>query len=389
MKLRTVSHRRGALSAGEKRGGKRRVILRNQRVVAKRAAVEYAFVVIIYFVETEPGEQEFYAHGLGAHEVRFVPALAEVGEDAEMLAPFINAKVTAEFLAAHPRLRFIATRSTATDQLDLPACRARGVTVAHVPFHAEKTVAEHTFALLLALSRRLREVMLAPKGGRFSYESTRGFELAGKTLGIIGMGHVGQRVARLARAFEMHVLAHDVAQPAEVAAALGFTFVPLAELLAHAEVITLHAPLTPATYHLLNRETLAQCQHGVLIINTARGSLIDTLALREALDSGQVGGAGLDVLEDERLMRAPAAKIIAADIVAHLRSDALAGDARDADRVRELEDLMLGDAVLARPNVVCTPHVAFNSIEAVERLQQVTVENLIAFAEGRRAHLVE
>ena len=262
------------------------------------------------------------------------------------------------------------------------------MTVAHVPFHAETTVAEHTFALLLALSRRLREVMLAPKGGRFSYEATRGFELAGKTLGIIGMGHIGQRVARLAQAFEMHVLAHDVEQPAEVAAALGFTFVPLDELLAHAEIISLHAPLTPGTYHLLNRDTLAKCQPGVLIINTARGSLIDTAALREALDSGQVGGAGLDVLEDERLMRAPAAKIIAADIVAHLRSDALAGEARDADRVRQLEDLMLGDAILARSNVVCTPHVAFNSLEAVERLQQMTVENIAAFAAGRRPHLV-
>ena len=344
--------------------------------------------MITYFVETEPEEQEFYTRSLPAHDLRFVATLAEVGDDAEILSPFINAKVTAEFLAAHPRLRFIATRSTATDHLDLPACRAHGVIVAHVPYHAETTVAEHTFALLLMLARRLREVMLAPKGGRFSYEATRGFELAGKTLGIIGMGHVGRRVARLAGAFEMHVLAHDVKEPADIAAALGFTFVPLDELLAHAEVITLHAPLTPATWHLLNRETLAKCQPGVIIINTARGSLIDTLALREALDSGQVGGAGLDVLEDERVLRAPASKIIAADIIAHLRSDALAYDARDADRIRELEDLMLGDAVLARPNVVCTPHVAFNSIEAVERLQQMTVENITAFSEGRPGHLV-
>ena len=364
------------------------IAFRNRRVVPWRATFEHPSAVIIYFVETEPGDEEIYAHGLPGHDVRFVPALAEVGGDAEILVPFIGPKVTAEFLAAHPRLRFIATRSTATDHLELPACQARGVIVAHVPFHAETTVAEHTFALLLALSRRLREVMLAPKGGRFSYEATRGFELAGKTLGIIGMGHIGQRVARLAQAFEMHVLAHDVEQPASVAAALGFTFVPLDELLAHAEIISLHAPLTPATYHLLNRDTLAKCQRGVLIINTARGSLIETAALRAALDSGQVGGAGLDVLEDERLMRAPAAKIIAADIIAHLRSDALAGEARDADRVRELEDLMLGDAILARPNVVCTPHVAFNSIEAVERLQQMTVENITAFAAGRRPHLV-
>ena len=342
----------------------------------------------IYFVETESGEQEFYDGALPAHDVRFVPTLAEVGDDAEILVPFIGEKITAEFLAAHPRLRFIATRSTATDHLDLPACQAQGVPVAHVPYHAETSVAEHTFALLLTLARRLREVMLAPQGGPFSYEATRGFELAGKTLGIIGMGHIGQRVARLAQAFEMHVLAHDVERPTDVAAALGYTFVPLAELLAHAEIISLHAPLTAATYHLLNHDTLAQCQPGVLIINTARGGLIDTQALRAALDSGQVGGAGLDVLEDERLMREPASKIIASDIVEHLRTDALADEARDADRIRELENLMLGDAVLARLNVVCTPHVAFNSIEAVERLQQMTAENITAFAEGRTPHLV-
>lgn len=344
--------------------------------------------MIIYFVETEPEEQAFFAQSLPAHDVRFVATLDEVGGDAEIIAPFINSKVTGDFLAAHPALRGIVTRSTATDHLDLAACKARGVPVAHVPFHAEAAVAEHTFALLLAISRSLREVMLAPKGGRFSYESTRGFELAGKTLGIVGMGHIGRRVARLARAFEMKVLACDSAPAPHAALALGFTFVPLGELLAQADIISLHAPLTPATYHLLNRETLAQCRRGVIIINTARGALIDTHALREALDSGQVGGAGLDVLEDERLMREPASKIIAADIVAHLHTDALADELRDADRVRELEELMLGDAVLKRPNVVCTPHVAFNSMEAVARLQQMTVENIHAFVEGRPAHLV-
>lgn len=344
--------------------------------------------MIIYFVETEPEEQEFYGGALSGHDVRFVPILAEIGEDAEILSPYINAKISTEFLAAHPRLRFITTRSTATDHLDVPACRAHGVAVAHVPFHAEATVAEHTFALLLALARRLREVMLAPKGGRFSYEATRGFELAGKTLGIVGMGHIGRRVAGLAQAFQMQVLASDLDQPPAVATALGFTFVPLAELLARADIISLHAPLTPATYHLLNHQTLAQCQRGVIIINTARGSLIETHALRDALNSGQVGGAGLDVLQDERVMRAPASNIIAADIIAHLRSDALAHEARDADRIRELEELMLGDAVLARPNVVCTPHVAFNSMEAVARLQQITAENIAAFAAGRPVNLV-
>ncbi len=343
--------------------------------------------MIIYFLETEDTEQEFYSHHLADHEVRFVPDLEDVGEDVEILSIFINSKLTPEFFSAHPRLRFIATRSTALDHLNLPLCSEHGVAVANVPDYGFTTVAEHTFALILALSRRLREVMLAPKGGAFSYAATRGFDLAGKTLGIIGMGRIGQRVAEIAHAFQMTVLAYDIEHPATLERALDFKFVQLDELLAQSHIISLHAPLSPETYHILDRQTLGRCRQGVLIVNTARGSLIDTQALREALDSGQVGGAGLDVLQDERVMRQSVSKIIAADIVQHLRSDALAYDARDADRLRELEELMLGDAVLARSNVVFTPHVAFNSIEAMERVQRVTLDNIHGFATGKTVNI--
>jgi D-lactate dehydrogenase len=346
------------------------------------------FTVIIYFVETESAEQEYFSENLPGHDVHFVAQLDEVEADVEVLSIFINSRVTSDFFAAHPRLRFIATRSTAVDHLDMPACRERKIGVANVNDYGFTTVAEHTFALILALSRRLREVMLAPKGGKFSYAANRGFDLAGKTIGIIGMGRIGQRVAELAHAFRMSVLAYDIEDPATLARDLDFTFVPLDELLREAHIISLHAPLSAETYHILNRETLAKCQEGVLIVNTARGALIDTQALREALDSGQVGGAGLDVLQDERVMRQSVSGIIAADIVQHLRSDASAHDARDADRVRELEELMLGDAVLSRSNVVFTPHVAFNSVEAVERVKQVTLENIAAFVAGRDVNLV-
>ena len=339
--------------------------------------------MIIYFLETEATEQEYFSQELAAHDLRFVSTLEEVGDDVEILSIFIYSLVTPEFLTAHPRLRLIATRSSGIDHLPLEACREHGVAVAHVPFYGERTVAEHTFALILALSRRLREAMIAPKKGRFSYQAARGFDLEGKTIGIIGMGHIGQHVAELANAFRMKVLAYDVERPSALERTLQFTFVPLPELLAQAHVISLHAPLTAATYHILNRDTLAQCRAGVLIINTARGSLIDSQALREALDSGHVGGAGLDVLQDERVMRKPVSQIIAADIVQHLRSDAQAYDARDADRVRELQELLLSDALLANLNVVFTPHVAFNSVEAFEHLQTVTAETILAFAEGR------
>ena len=344
--------------------------------------------MIIYFVETEPAEQEYYSDQLSAHDLRFVSELGEVGEDVEALCIFINSRVTSKFLETHPQLRFIATRSTAIDHLDLPACRSHQVTISNVNDYGFTTVAEHTFALILALSRRLREVMVAPKGGAFSYAANRGFDLAGKTIGIIGMGRIGQRVAELSHAFRMSVLAYDIDHPSALEKTLDFKFVELDELLREAHIISLHAPLSAETYHILNRETLAKCQPGVMVVNTARGALIDTQALREALDSGQVGGAGLDVLQDERVMRQSVSNIIAADIVQHLRSDATAYDARDADRVRELQELMLGDALLARSNVVFTPHVAFNSVEAVERVKKVTVDNIVSFAAGRPISLV-
>jgi D-lactate dehydrogenase len=344
--------------------------------------------VIIYFVATESGEEGYFPERLESHDVRFVQGLADVADDAEILSVFIDQKIDDAFLAAHPALRLIATRSQAIDHLDTAACRLRGVHISNVPGYGDNTVAEHTFALILATSRRLREHMASAKSHHFSYEATRAFDLAGKTLGIVGMGRVGQRVAALAEAFQMKVIASDVRKSAKAEKSLNFDFVPHEELFARADVISLHAPLTPETYHLINRETLAMCRPGVIIINTARGSLVDTSALVEALDSGQVGGAGLDVLQDERILRESASHIIAADIVAHLRSDEIAHEARDADRLRQVQELMFSDAVISRSNVVFTPHVAFNSVEAVARLREVTVENISAFAGGRPTNLV-
>ena len=307
---------------------------------------------MIYFVEIDSEQQALFGERLAEHDLLAVSRLADVGDDAEIVSIFINEPVDDAFLAAHPRLRLIAARSSSIDHIDLAACAARGVAVCNVPHYGETTVAEHTFALILALARRLRETMALPRTGRFSYEAMRGFELHGKTLGIIGMGRVGQRVVALAHGFQMQVIAHDLTPRDSTAQTLHFQFVSLIELLARSDVISLHASLSPATYHILNREALAQTRRGVLIINTARGGLIDTAALRDALDSGQVGGAGLDVLEDERVMRQRAASVIGAEILRHLRGDAGAQEARNPNRLRELEELMHGDAMLARPNVV-------------------------------------
>lgn len=345
--------------------------------------------VRVHFVEAEPSEKAYFEQALEGLDLEFVGALGHVEPGAEVVSIFVTDQLDAGFLAAHPALKLVATRSTSCDHIDLDALRARGVVVCHVPDYGETTAAEHTFALILALSRRLRAVMLAAKQpGRFSYEASQGFDLAGKTLGIIGMGRIGQRVLCLAVAFGMKVLAYDVDTPPELARSLGFEFVPLPQLLERSDVISLHAPLSRQTFQILNRDTLARCKRGVLIINTARGALIDTAALREALESGQVGGAGLDVLHDERILRDPVNRVIADDIIRHLRSDTMARESRDRQRIDELHELIQGDAVLQRPNVVFTPHLAFSSLESNLRRNQVTVENIRAFLAGAPIHRI-
>jgi D-lactate dehydrogenase len=343
---------------------------------------------MIYFVNIEPGEEALFGEEFAEADLSAVRRLSDVGEDAVIVCVFIDETVDEAFLQSHPRLRLIATRSSSVDHIDVAACARHDVLVSHVPHYGEEAVAEHTFALMLALVRRLREVMHLPERAHFSYEATRGFELHGKTLGVIGMGRIGQRVATLARAFNMHILAYDIDTPAERARSLHFQWVGLDELLARSDVLTLHATLCPSTYHILDAAALAKTKRGVLVINTARGALIDTGALRAALESGQVGGAGLDVLQDERLLRRRAEDVITEGILQHLRSDDRAHEARDADRVRELEELMLGNAILSRLNVIFTPHIAFNSVEAMRRLAVATAGNIRAFLEDHPQNLV-
>lgn len=339
-----------------------------------------------YFVATEPDEEAFFREALPEYELCFVSELSEIGADAEGVCVFVQCCVDAAFLASHPRLRLVTTRTSSTDHIDLQGCRSRGITVGNVPIYGETTVAEHTFALILALSRRLREAMEFPTHGKFSYAGARGFDLAGKTLGVIGMGRIGQKVAKFGHCFGMTVVGYDpIETSADFATKHQIEWAPLEELLHEAHVVTLHLLLSPLSRHILNRETLALCRPGVLIVNTARGGLIDTMALMEALDSGQVGGAGLDVLEDERVLRKEATDIISAEIVRHLQEDASPEQARGhiERRVRDLQELMISHSLLTRPNVVFTPHVAFNSVEAVERLNTVTVENIRAFLAGK------
>jgi D-lactate dehydrogenase len=346
--------------------------------------------MVVCFTETETGSERFFEEELQDHRIGFFPDLEDIPIETECLSIFINSRITAEFLANHSSLHFIATRSTGVDHIDLEACNARGIAVSSVPAYGENTVAEHTFALLLAVSRRIRQALMIKRKGQFSLEMFRGFDLKGKTIGVVGAGRVGLHVIRIAKAFGMQVIAMDPNPSGVLSEVLGFDYVSFDELLQRSQIISLHAPFTPATLHLFNREAFAKCRRGVIIINTARGSLIKTEALLEALDSGLVAGAGLDVLEDERLFRNEGSRLVADRIIKDLQRISSPEEAhiRNPERLAEIQQLTANESLLSRPNVVFTPHIAFNSVEAVHRINEVTVENILAFAAGSPINLV-
>ncbi|MGB9473896.1 MAG: NAD(P)-dependent oxidoreductase [Candidatus Udaeobacter sp.] len=345
----------------------------------------------IYFVEPEPSDIEFFEQALPEHDLLFAEYDSDVESDCEILSVYIHSNIDIEFLDRHQHLKFVTTRSAGYDHIDVSECARRGIPVSNAAGADANTTAEHTFALMLALARRLYEVREANKQPVFRYEELRAVDLKDKTIGVIGTGRVGMHVVHIALAFGMKVVAYDPYRPSLMAEIFGVRYVDLDELLRESHVISLHAPLAEETFHMLDRAAFAKCQQGVIIINTARGQLIDTSALLDALDSGRVAGAGLDVLEEESVLRKEADKIIADQIIDRLKNHPPAGDGTptdDPDRLRRFEEVMRNQSLLNRPDVVFTPHVAFNSVEAVERINALTISNINAFLKGRPTNLV-
>jgi D-lactate dehydrogenase len=290
--------------------------------------------------------------------------------DAEIISPFIYTKLTAERLAKLPQLKLIATRSTGFDHIDMAACAKRGITVSNVPFYGENTVAEHTFALILALSRKVHEAFVRVRAGNFSLDGLRGFDLKDKTIGVIGAGRIGLHVIRIARGFGMNVLAFDLHHDNFMAEVLGFNYTDVHTLLENSDIITLHAPYNEHTHHLINRDNIREIKRGAILINTARGGLVDTEALLTALDNKTLAGAGLDVLEGEETI---------------YEESALLGDAVNPERLRRA---IQNHVILKHPNVVFTPHNAFNSQEALERILETTAANITAYIAGTPGNVV-
>jgi D-lactate dehydrogenase len=303
--------------------------------------------------------------------LRELPQPDGLGPGVEVLSVFVGSRVGGDLLAACPDLRLVATRSTGFDHVDLAACQAAGVAVANVPTYGENTVAEHTFALILALSRNVHKAWMRTQRGDFSLAGLGGFDLRGRVLGLVGTGHIGLHVAKIGRGFGMEVIAADPRPQPLLAEVIGFRYVPLDELVAQADIVSLHAPYTPATHHLVDRRLLERFKPGALLVNTARGGLVDAEALLWALDGGILRGAGLDVLEGEELLTEDR-RLLALE--------------RDQEALRRLVENQL---LAGREDVVVTPHIGFDSAEAVQRILDVTAGNVAAFLAGRPENLVK
>ena len=236
---------------------------------------------------------------IDARSGRTPDALALDMADADGILVRSATKVTATLMDAAPGLRIIARAGTGVDNVDVAAASARGILVVNAPGANSISVAEHACGLMLALSRTIPAADTAMKAGKWEKKRFLGTEVRGKTLGVAGLGRIGQEVAQRARAFGMRVVAHDPYISKDIAASVGVELMTLDEVCAAADYLTLHLPSTPETKQLFSDERFARCKPGIRIINTARGELIDEAALKRAIEKGQVGGAGLDVFETE------------------------------------------------------------------------------------------
>lgn len=328
-------------------------------------------MVKIVFFELEKfglgDKKDYVKKALAAHTVVFVeaPLTSENSAkavDADIVACFIYSRIDSILLSSLPKLRLLVTMSTGFEHIDLAACQKRNIIACNVPSYGENTVAEHAIALLLSLTRKIVPSVERTRKGDFSLDGLRGSDLHGKTMGIIGTGKIGKNVAKYAKAFGMRVVAYDRFPDNEFAKKEGIGYVLFDDLLSDSDFISVHAPETKETFHMINVDNVRKIKPGCFLINTARGGLIETDALLIGLKEGIFAGVGLDVLEEEYAIREEMELL-------HEHYQ------KKFDMKTLLEEHML----LEMPNVIITPHNAFNTNEALMRILDTTVDNINAF----------
>jgi len=314
--------------------------------------------------DTKPYDRDYLSKAAGDnglelefHESRLTSATARTAHDVEAVCVFVQDRLDAACLEtlAGQGVKMVALRCAGFNNVDLAAAKKHGIAVTRVPAYSPHAVAEHTIALLLTLNRRIHRAYSRVRDQNFSLAGLVGFDLTGKTVGVMGTGKIGKIVATIFRGFGCNVMCYDAFPDAAWAKSIGASFHTLNEVLERADIVTLHLPLMPETHHLIDEKALNRMKPGAYIVNTGRGKLIDTAALIAALKSGRLGGVALDVYEEE-----------------------------EGVFFEDLSGAPLQDDVLARlltfPNVLVTAHQAFLTHEALSEIARVTLANLKAHA---------
>jgi D-lactate dehydrogenase len=318
---------------------------------------------------TKPYDRRFFdaANADAGHEFlylepRLAPETVIAAAGCRAVCAFVNDELGADVLESLARhgTKLVVLRCAGFNNVDLAAARAAGITIGRVPEYSPHAVAEHAVALILALNRKIHRAHARVREGNFDLDGLLGFDLFGRTVGIVGTGKIGAVLARIMIGFGCTVLAHDMRLDARCEA-IGVRYVPLSELWGAADIVSLHCPLTPATHHLIDATALAGMRPGVMLINTSRGAVIDTRAVIDNLKSGRIGSLGLDVYEEE------------AELF-----------------FRNLSDSVIQDDLFARlltfPNVLITGHQAFFTQDALAGIAETTLGNITSFE--RTGHAV-
>ena len=295
-------------------------------------------------------------------EEKLSPDNVDEHAGAEIISTFVYSDCSKEVLANLPQLKLIATRSTGFDHIDTDYCKEHSIIVSNVPEYGSNTVAEHTFALMLSLTRKIYQSVSQAKQLNFDHAQIRGIDLYGKTLGVIGLGKIGINVLRIARGFGMNIVVNTRTHDEKLREEYGFNYVELDELLRSSDVISLHLPLVAETKHIINKENVNKMKKGCYLINTARGGLVDTEAVIEGLNANILAGVALDVLEEEKELTEEAAILTPRF-------------SKEAD----MKTLVMDHYLINHPKVLITPHNAFNSIEALYRIEDTTIDTIKAF----------
>lgn len=318
-----------------------------------------------FFGLTEQEKRNYFLNALPDSEVIFIDKDLDEDNipnilDFEIISVFVQSKVTKKVINAFSNLKMITVRATGFDNVDVNFAKEKNIVVSNVPSYGSHTVAEFTFGLILSLSRKLPQAISKVKNEvEFDHEGLKGFDLFGKTLGVIGTGKIGSNVVRIGSGYGMKILAFDVYPNNELAQKFNVSYQPLEEVLRNSDIVTIHVPANEKTHHLINKDNIFQMKKGSILINTARGDIVETDALYKAVSENHLAGAGLDVME----------------------SEAELSDNFDKEEYepRIMKNILEDSFLIKSQNVLVTPHTAFYTKEAEEAIMQTTVENIKGF----------